>query len=631
MLLKTIFIRFYKSFNFDYIKQNDQEPDPSKSWDFIDDKWYPYIEVSIETATKVTTIVGANESGKSHLLSAIEKAISGKSLISGKDAEFEEIKREDFCRYSHFFSIKKGELKFPGFGTEWIDVSQPDQQKIRECCNLPDEITFNSFLLFRVNKNDLNVYIKDKDNYRQYKVAQKYLESISSILPNIFRINSQVALPASIPIRRLINQNKKIQLADNDIIQTKLEIFERQQRNEILKLIENLVENPDSLNEKEGISASQQISKYRDEITSKIVAELTKGKNLLKKQDKRFKLAYDLLCDVSEVDPEILSDLAEALINGKEGYANGIIEMINSRLAERLNFPRWWVQDQEFCLRIAPRDYDLVFTIRDKTGTEYSITERSNGLTYFLSYFIQFLSHKPHPEKNEILLMDEPDAYLSSQAQQDLLKIFDAFSNPQDGSHITRPIQVVYVTHSPFLIDKNHAERIRVLEKGKNDEGTRVVKDIARNHYEPLRSAFGAFVGETTLIGNCNLMVEGAADQILIAGAATYLRNCTETKIETLDLNTVTIVPADSVSQIPYLVYLARGRDVEQPAVIVLLDSNQSGNNAKIQLRKGVPSRKNLLPEEFIIQIAEMQSGITLSHGITLTDLEDLIPLPICV
>lgn len=60
-----------------------------------------------------------------------------------------------------------------------------------------------------------------------------------------------------------------------------------------------------------------------------------------------------------------------------------------------------------------------------------------------------------------------------------------------------------------------------MLEKGTDDEGTRVVNDASKNHYEPLRSSFGAFVGETTFIGNCNLMVEGLADQILLAGCST--------------------------------------------------------------------------------------------------------------
>ena len=172
---------------------------------------------------------------------------------------------------------------------------------------------------------------------------------------------------------------------------------------------------------------------------------------------------------------------------------------------------------------------DLVFTIRDRTGTEYSFNERSGGLKFFLSYFVQYLAHEPPASgAQEILLMDKPDAYLSSQGQQDLLRIFDGFVDPADDR---RPCQVVYVTHSPFLINKNHSERIRVLEKGDGDEGTHVIRDVGRNHYEPLRSAPGAFVGETTFIGNCNLMLEGLSDQILFAGESSRLRRVGAAKL----------------------------------------------------------------------------------------------------
>jgi hypothetical protein len=226
--------------------------------------------------------------------------------------------------------------------------------------------------------------------------------------------------------------------------------------------------------------------------------------------------------------------------------------------------------------------------------------------------------------------MDEPDAYLSSQAQQDLLKIFDSFASPESPEKL--PVQVIYVTHSPFLIDKNHAERIRVLEKGVSEEGTRVVKDAGKNHYEPLRSAFGAFVGETVFIGNTNLFVEGLADQILLAGAAIHLRKNSKLQDETLDLNQLTIVPAGSASHIPYLVYLARGRDVEKPAVVVLLDSDPSGVEAKKKLKKGGANHKQLLREELILQLGELKDGnaLTLPTG-ELIDIEDLIPLPLCV
>ena len=217
-------------------------------------------------------------------------------------------------------------------------------------------------------------------------------------------------------------------------------------------------------------------------------------------------------------------------------------------------------------------------------------------MRYFLSYYIQHLSYEPVSNgRNEILVMDEPDAYLSNQGQQDLLKVFHSFAFPEKDGR--RPVQVVYVTHSPFLIDKNHADRIRVLQKGTGDEGTRVVRDASRNHYEPLRSAFVAFVAETTFIGNCNLMVEGTSDQVFLAGAARRLRSLSGVAAsETLDLNEITIVPTGGAAHVPYLVFVALGRDVEQPTVIVLLDSEDEGNAAREALLNGVGLRGKRRP-----------------------------------
>ena len=96
----------------------------------------------------------------------------------------------------------------------------------------------------------------------------------------------------------------------------------------------------------------------------------------------------------------------------------------------------------------------LVFTVRDRTGSSYSFGERSGGLKYFLSYLVQSLAHMKHRTGPEVLLMDEPDAYLSNQGQQDLLRVLNEFT--VDTSTV-RGGQVVFVTHSPFLIDKNRA------------------------------------------------------------------------------------------------------------------------------------------------------------------------------
>ena len=348
--------------------------------------------------------------------------------------------------------------------------------------------------------------------------------------------------------------------------------------------------------------------------------------------DRQYELARSLLFRVAKIDATAFEELADAIADEREGYVNGVVQKINAALARHLNFPRWWAQDREFRLMVWPREHELVFTIRDRTGTDYSFAERSNGLRFFLSYHVQLLAHQP-PEtgKSEILLMDEPDAYLSSQGQQDLLRILEDFAAPEDQS---RRDQVVYVTHSPFLINRNAGDRIRVLDKGVTDEGTRVVKDVARNHYEPLRSSLGGFVAETSFIGGSNLFVEGLADQVLLAGINSHLLACGAPKTDLLDLNNVTIVPAGSASSVPYLVYLARGRDVIRPACVAVLDSDSAGNDAARTLARGGARGRQLLPPEFIVQIgtwAKDLTALSLAEGVVVSELEDIVSLPVAV
>lgn len=607
MQLKTVFVRFYKSFNYDYLRRF--HPNSKHLvWEDLDEMWYPYVQIPIEP--KVTTIVGANESGKSHLLTAIEKGISGK-----------DIKREDFCRYSQFFTVEIGKRKLPDFGFEWTNLSPEEENRVRSACKVEETRTIKDFLLFRNQSNKLTVYLPTGATYEKHPLNAADARELEKHLPRTFRIDAEVALPDSVSIKSLSKSK-----ADNRE-QNSLMNLSRAERLDRMSAVDMIFRNPDWFqNQQTVVQYAQNISQATSEVVKR--SESSDGKSVDIKR-KESELARDLICKIAAVDPEALDDLYRAVRDGKEGHANGLVQSINNRLAASLNFPKWWVQDRSFQLMVSLREHELVFTIRDRTKTEYSFTERSSGLKYFLSYYVQYLAHEPEGSEPELLLMDEPDAYLSSQAQQDLLKIFDAFANPKDDR---KSVQVIYVTHSPFLIDKNHAERIRVLEKGVSDEGTRVVKDTGKNHYEPLRSAFGAFVGETTFIGSVNLMVEGQADQILLAGASTYLLRNGASPLGALDLNRITIVPSGSASHIPYLVYLARGRDIEKPPIVVLLDSDASGNEAKKRLAKGGAYNRQLLKEEYILQINDLRSDGTLFlNNNCLSETEDLIPLQLCV
>jgi hypothetical protein len=186
------------------------------------------------------------------------------------------------------------------------------------------------------------------------------------------------------------------------------------------------------------------------------------------------------------------------------------------------------------------------------------------------------------------------------------------------------------------LLDKNHPKRIRVLEKGVDDEGTRVVNDASKNHYEPLRSAFGELVGESALISNCNLIVESVADKILIAGVSTYLNSLKEiSPDETLDLNKFTIISAEVSDNIYDLLYLMRGKDIEKPAMMVLMKSNQENKksnqeNNKI-LEKLDKMEESILDKKFILQITDLEDKVRIPKELKLVEIENLIPIPICI
>lgn len=596
MYLETVWIRFYKSFNFDYLRKYNAKTE-APEWEKIDGRWFPYIRIPIDP--EVTTIVGANESGKTHLLTAVEKAVG-----------ISEIAREDFCRYSSFFTVEYGKMRWPDFGLGWAGVTDEERRNVLEACGIAEDISFNSFRIFRNDRDRLTVYLQKQDEWVAYPA-----KNAAKLLPRVFRLDVDVALPESVPIRCLTEATGEESA------------YERVGRKRRIRLFDSILPNlGDWFATKENVTKSAEpIATAMNEFCGTGDATATQSGS------REVALARDLMLKIANIDPEALKELLHALEEGHDAFANSIKDQINRALAEKLNFPHWWVQDRQFRLLVSPRDYDLVFTIQDRTGTEYAFSERSNGLRYFLSYYIQYLAYASSGTGTEILLMDEPDAYLSQQGQQDLLKIFHSFANPTT----SRPaVQVVYVTHSPFLIDRNHSERIRVLEKGVGDEGTRVVRDASRNHYEPLRSAFGSFVGETTFIGNCNLMVEGASDQILLAGATTHLRMRGAGDLQSLDLNRITIVPAGGTSHIPYLVYLARGRGSDRPAVIVLLDSDDAGREAKKRIQRDDVRHKQLLKPEYILQIGELDpqtTAVRTSTGACPIEIEDLLPMQICL
>lgn len=597
MKLKAAYARFYKSFNFDHARKLDERV-TRQPWEIFRDRYYPYVTVELDQ--RITTIVGANESGKSHLLGVIRKA------ITGKDTTGKAIEHRDLCRYSPYFGVARGQRCWPHVGVGWDDVTKEEATEIADILGQSDT-SFRRFLMFREEPGRLTVWTPGSGKtFDKHELSQDETKRLSDIVPQPFNIDSDVALPNSVPFA-FLEQGEDAPFATHS--RTNIDGFIR-----ALNTVKPILKGGADSVKQNAEKVLKAFGEFADPMSD------TLSNNELKS----LYLGRDLLLTLGEVDPGSLSELSQAIDGQHDGYVGGLIDAVNQQLERKLNFRRYWVQDRDFSLKIANRDRELVFVIRDRTGTVYTFSERSSGLRYFLSYLIQTQIHRPSGSRESILLMDEPDTYLSAEAQQDLMRVFRDLAEPEPGID---PIQVIYVTHSPFLLDKNHSERIRVLEKGTGFDGTRVVPSVSRNHYEPLRSAFGAFVGESAFVGSVNLLVEGPSDQILLAGAANLTRLRSPGIMDaTLDLNNMVIVPSGSAQEIGYTVYRIRGQGADKPPVVVLLDGDDEGVKAKRDFADDERLRRLIKPEN-VLDLRQI--GENISDWPDSPVIEDIIPVPL--
>ncbi len=129
---------------------------------------------------------------------------------------------------------------------------------------------------------------------------------------------------------------------------------------------------------------------------------------------------------------------------------------------------KYWSQNQHLQMRFdvrpgQPNDpegtreginlWASVFDTRNATAT--LLGSRSRGFVWFFS-FLAWYSQLRDLTHSVILLLDEPGHSLHAKAQMDLLRFFEDDVRPQH--------QLVYSAHSPFMVDREHPERICVVE-----------------------------------------------------------------------------------------------------------------------------------------------------------------------
>ena len=148
----------------------------------------------------------------------------------------------------------------------------------------------------------------------------------------------------------------------------------------------------------------------------------------------------------------------------------------------------------------------LNFCIKeDSNTTKFKPEQRSKGFQWFLSFYLRLKAEKS--DKN-IILIDEPGLYLHAKAQTDVLRVLETISEES---------QIIFSTHSPYLIDPNRLDRVRLVLKD-NQDGTKINNKIHaqadKETLTPILTTIGLSLNEgiTNINQINNIVVEGMSD-----------------------------------------------------------------------------------------------------------------------
>lgn len=255
--------------------------------------------------------------------------------------------------------------------------------------------------------------------------------------------------------------------------------------------------------------------------------------------------------------------------------------------------------DENVQLRLVPDGQYLKVVVVDDIGVEVELDQRSEGFRWLVSFFVVFKAQAQGGLKNAILLLDEPGLSLHALKQQEFRKTV---------SRLAADSQVIYTTHSPFMVGTDELDLVRIVEMTTRDAGTRVhtrlVVDDPRSIY-PLQAALGYELAQSLFGQSRNLVCEGLTDMLYVEAL-----NAAFTDVGKGLKTSISLVPASSASKVIYYATVLTSQNLK---VAALLDSDHAGINAAKQdeLVQLLSSKKILRPRTTVTPGSSAQRSRT--------------------
>lgn len=220
-----------------------------------------------------------------------------------------------------------------------------------------------------------------------------------------------------------------------------------------------------------------------------------------------------------------MADVTPSEFTGTTGYEEmkAKIEAVSISLTDQVL--EFWKQNEDLEVEVDIKDdskdeapfnngSNLYLRIKNRRhrGVSTPFDQRSRGFIWFFSFLVWFDSVQQQlatPGKtapvNLVLLLDEPGLALHALAQGDFLKYIDTLAEKH---------QVLYSTHSPFMVHSDRLHQVRMVED-KDKVGTTISANLSGSDERtifPLQAALGWSVAQNLFIGKRNVIVEGPSE-----------------------------------------------------------------------------------------------------------------------
>ena len=228
-------------------------------------------------------------------------------------------------------------------------------------------------------------------------------------------------------------------------------------------------------------------------------------------------------------------------------------------------------------------------------GVTLNFSERSQGFTWFFSFLASLSALRDAGRM--ILLLDEPGLGLHASAQGDLLRFVDERLAPRH--------QVLYSTHSPFMVASTALERVRTVED-RDSEGTRVSHEFIDHSHDtrlPLQAALCHELTRSLSPGIGTLLVREPSDQVVLRAVSGRLEARGRSYLDPR----WTIVPVGGLSGVATFVALLATR----PLGLAIMADRPAGESATLDS----PLGRRMLAEQGVVRVSEFAATKTSAGG----------------